>query len=385
MTFEFLIVCRPPRLVTGEMNIWIMLTDMLAETMETQGIEFEENAIARLIQVRYQRNGDEAFNEYYDEITRHVLVCFALELPSEINNPVAFIDEFSTCLRNAGPISHVVKFEDPLLRDELAERAKELFALEMKLRRVLSFIYLYAKQDGDPYDLLCDDSVQPQGKEKPTPKQMKAVAENQFFHLTFGNYVALNQRPESKLKALLETIRDSETYDKFREELDRFPIEHEDDASFLASLRQYMDPIEKMRNCVAHNRRPTKDMKRNYDKALLELNKLLDNHLAEWINEEAPWDAIAREVVENVLEHALWDDEAKTVTFYALFRVRKDATVTSLEELQEYLEQRASSAFYAWVPHENEKPLFECDASGIVEAALYEYENRLAEFFSDAV
>lgn len=63
----------------------------------------------------------------------------------------------------------------------------------------------------------------------------------------------------------------------------------------------------------------------------------------------------------------------------------KDATVTSLEELQEYLEQRASKAFYAWVPNENEKPLFECDASGIVEAALYEYENRLAEFFSDAV
>ena len=44
-----------------------------------------------------------------------------------------------------------MKFEDPLLRAELTERASEIFSLEMKLRRVLSLIYLQAYQGEDPF------------------------------------------------------------------------------------------------------------------------------------------------------------------------------------------------------------------------------------------
>ena len=378
MTFEFLIACRIPHRTTAKINIWVMLTDVLADVLENNNFQFEKNDIAALIQIRHQRSGDEVMDEYYGEITRSILVGFALELPDEINNPEAFIDEFSASLLDEGSIFHVMKFEDSQLQAELAKRAAEIFTLEMKLRRVLSLIYLHAKQDGDPYDLLRDDSVQPQGKEKPTPDQMRAVAENQFFYLTFGNYVALNQRPEFKLRELLETIRDADTYDKFHKELVRASIEDENDADFLAGLKQYMEPIEKMRNCVAHNRRPTDDIRGNYTKTLRDLDELLDDYLVKWCNEEMPWDAIAREVVEEALERASWDYEARTMTFYTPF---KGATVTSLEELREYLEQRASKAFYAWVPYENGKPLFQCDASGIVEAALYDYEDRLAELF----
>jgi hypothetical protein len=58
-------------------------------------------------------------------------------------------------------------------------------------------------------------------KEKPTPEQMTAAAENQFFHLTFGQYVGLNQRPPFKDKDLLALIRDQASYDLLRQELAR--------------------------------------------------------------------------------------------------------------------------------------------------------------------
>ena len=61
---------------------------------------------------------------------------------------------------------HAIKCEDPLLRNELAGRAEELFGLEMKLRRVLSIIYLHAKPDAEPYDLLREEVVQPMGNPK---------------------------------------------------------------------------------------------------------------------------------------------------------------------------------------------------------------------------
>ncbi len=153
----------------------------------------------------------------------------------------------------------------------------------MKLRRVLTLIYLHANSVTDPYDLLSEETVQPMGKDRPQELQMKAATENQFFHLTFGQYVGLNHRAELKqVSALLEVVRDSHTYEVFRTEVNRLPIEHEDDAALLAGLKERMDAIETMRNCVAHNRRPSKKVVENYDNARPLLVQLLDNYLARW-------------------------------------------------------------------------------------------------------
>ena len=164
-----------------------------------------------------------------------------------------------------------------MLRAELAARAEELFALEMKLRRVLSIIYHHAYPDADPYDLLREETVQPMATAKPQKEQMKAAAENQFFHLTFGQYVGLNQRPA--IKDLVALIRNEDTYETFRAELLRQPVEHEDDASFLTGLKERMDSIEKMRNAVAHNRRPSQKATNDYRNAFPLVNQALDDYL----------------------------------------------------------------------------------------------------------
>ena len=113
---------------------------------------------------------------------------FSPELTEEITYVREVVDEFADALM-ADPIEHTVKCEDPLLRTELAARADEIFALEMKLRRVLSVIYLHAYPDADPYDLLREEIMQPVGT-KPQATD-KAAAENQFFHLTFGQYIGI--------------------------------------------------------------------------------------------------------------------------------------------------------------------------------------------------
>ena len=112
---------------------------------------------------------------------------------------------------------------------------------------------------------------------------MKSATENQFFHLTFSQYINLNQRPELKLSDILDKIKNTKEYDAFRAEIRREdPIEHKEDVQFLAGLRSLMDPIEQMRNCVAHNRRPTKSIAQNYPTARLALEKHLDEHLEKW-------------------------------------------------------------------------------------------------------
>lgn len=147
---------------------------------------------------------------------------------------------------------------------------------------MLTFVYLHAYQDGAPYELLREEFVQPMNKEKLQPTHMKDRAENQFFHLTFGQYVNLNRRPELKLPDLLALVRDKDTYEGFREELARAPVADEDDAVLVAGLKERMEAIEAMRNCCAHSRRPSKKVEENYINASPLLHRLLDGYLARW-------------------------------------------------------------------------------------------------------
>jgi hypothetical protein len=116
----------------------------------------------------------------------------------------------------------------------------------------------------------------------PQVDDSKIRSHRRRIHLNFGQYVGLNQRPELKLPALLSVMRDADTYDAFRAELDRSPIKHEDDAVLVAGLKERMDAIETMRNCVAHNRRPTRGAVENYDNAHPLLDQMLNEYLARW-------------------------------------------------------------------------------------------------------
>jgi hypothetical protein len=214
---------------------------------------------------------------------------------------------------------------------------------------------------------------------------MKERRENEFFHLTFSQYIGLNRRPEFKLPDLLELIRNKEVYEGFRGELSRSPVENEDDAVFLAGLRERMDAIEAMRNCCAHSRRPSNKVEENYLNARPLLDQLLDGYLARWEwqepVEEMPWDRDAREAVERALESADWDENERTITLFDADDNRIRETVRNREELNNYLTRVANSAFHANAPREDGEYLYKCDEYGILEAVLRDYEQRLDEFF----
>jgi hypothetical protein len=277
MTFEYLIAYRH----NPDTDILIVLRDLLAEVLADNDNDIDDESVENMIIPYYKRVGRESTDE--DANTScHMLLDFSLELQEEIVQLQAVVNEFTSALPETPPILYVVKFEDPLLQQELARRSEEIFSLEMKLRRVLSMIYLNAYQDGNPYDLLCDETTQPMAKEKPDAAQMEAAAENQFFHLTFNNYINLNKRPEIKMSVLLEIARKADHFDAFRDEILRSPIEQEDDAVLLAGLKDRMNAIEAMRNCVAHNRRPSRRVSENFDNARPLLEQLLNDYLSNW-------------------------------------------------------------------------------------------------------
>lgn len=383
MIFEFQIVYhRAPHT-----DIIGFIRDGLSMVLEDNLNVFEDEVIERMVIPRVERVGDECMDR--DGVACHCVVFgFALDLPEETASARIVVDELAEHL-NTAPVIHLVKFEDPLVRTDLARWAEEIAALEMKLRRVLTLVYLHAYQGNEPYELLREESVQPINKERPKLEDMRARAENQFFHLTFSQYIGLNRRPDFKLPDLLNIVRNKDAYDGFRDELSRAPVEDEDDAVFLSGLKERMDAIEAMRNCCAHSRRPSKKVEENYLNARPLLDQLLDGYLARWEwqepAEETFWDRHAREAVESALERADWNDDERTITLYDIDDDRIRKTVANREELEQYLCDVARTEFYGYAPREDGEYLDECDDDGIVWAALARYEKKLEELFgSDA-
>ena len=59
------------------------------------------------------------------------------------------------------------------------------------------------------------------------------------------------------------------------------------DADLLAALKNKINAIEKMRNCIAHHRRPSSRTEEGYQNAQPLISKLLDDYLELWSWNEA--------------------------------------------------------------------------------------------------
>lgn len=383
MTFEFTIVYQHE----NGTNIREILHERLHSVLEDNLNEFDHEITARMLRVNFERSDDPVTDDQGVSRTRTVLV-FSVQLPDETASLRIVVDEFADAL-DAAPIEHAVKFEDPLLHVELAQRAEELFALELKLRRVLSVIYLHAYCER-PYELLREEKMKPQPENNPpTPADMKTAKENEFFHLTFRQYGNLNQRPDitNKAPALLQMIEQTGTHVALLAELARKPIQHSDDAGFLASLRDSTHAIEAMRNCVAHYRRPPQELTRRYLNDLpnvhRDLDYFLENNRADWLDalgDDVEEDHRAREVIRLALEDAEWDDTARTV------RIRTPEgdhiTVHSREELERELRELASNEWHGHAMRIDGEYVGTCDDATWVSEALEEYEDRIESVFA---
>ena len=274
MIFEFLIACH----AASENDIYEILRGLLTEALEDSQDEFDDESIAQMVRIGHRRFGGEGVDGGVETI-RHVVLGLTLELP-DMDSVDVVASHFANSLPEPEPIFHVVRFEDPLLKEELARYANDIFALEMKLRRVLSFIYLHAYQrEEETYDLLKEEQTRPVTPQL-RPEQMASVIENQFFHLTFSQYINLNNRLQPDLNDMRNLIRDSEQYDTLRNELLRSPLSNEQDTNLLNDLKELMEPIEQMRNCVAHNRRPNSRVIQNYSTTRPRLEERLNEYLS---------------------------------------------------------------------------------------------------------
>ena len=141
MTFKFLIRTK---YISEKLDFSFLIFALRTALVQNLN-EYESTSIEEMIEVSQIREGAIVVDENGIE-KKLCLICLFLMLPNETEQPQAVIEDFITNLSDSQEVDHVLKFDDPILQNYLSLRAQEIFGLEMKLRNVLSMIYLHAYQ-----------------------------------------------------------------------------------------------------------------------------------------------------------------------------------------------------------------------------------------------
>jgi len=261
MKVEFLIVCHQNKTIEEVSQV---LHDTLRETLENNLNEISDDEITDFVKINLIRESEDETSD--EQAGQRRIIGFDIVLSEDISYARRVIDEFASSIAAVEGVEHLLKFYDDLLLKHNLNLARELFEFEMLLRKALSLMYLNAFSS-DYYSLLRKDKVTTVGKKPPKEDEMKNACENQFFHMSFSKYAELNKRRQVKIEDIADALQNSQDFENFKQEILRTPVTNDADKSLILSLDELMDEIEVLRNCIAHNRTPEKEIVENYLKA----------------------------------------------------------------------------------------------------------------------
>jgi hypothetical protein len=248
-------------------------TTMTIEIEEKQD-KIEEWSIFNWVEVKYN---------YLSENNKYI-AGFNLEVPE---GNIAIISEFGQKLQDDDNIYLILKYNDEVTQKEYKNYAKEIYDLEMGLREIISFIFLNSYKE-DYYNLLRETRVKVQPLDKnniPNKEYYESHFENEFFFLLFSDYIKISELKELKSLDLIEIITNSNDYDDLKQKIQNRGIVKKEYQDFLAGIKENLDPIENLRNCIAHNRSFTDKIINNYVKVKKILGDKIDNFWNEVKNE----------------------------------------------------------------------------------------------------
>jgi hypothetical protein len=261
------------QIVHDSENIDEMLFDAMKEAYENLYIEKSDDVLKSFYEIKYD----------FQLRNSKSIAGFEIEV-EEIS-----AEDYDTFLKNiAGKIKddeHIfalVKFHDETRFESYLNYFREIAELEMQLREILSCIFYYEYSE-DFYNLLEEYEV---NFPKDTPQQevLQERLENQFFYLTFSNYLTLDKPKEIRQAKDINTILESsDSYEDFRNKICNRGIKDEKHLDFLAAIKQDLQTIESVRNAVAHNRAISSTKLGHYETAT---GHLLEKFQEYWIDSE---------------------------------------------------------------------------------------------------
>ena len=206
----------------------------------------------------------------------------------EIEYIKLFISNFAKKLQDSENRTLVLKYSDEDMHTHHQKYAEEIFDLEMRLREVISFIFLDT-YEGDYYNFLEFQRVKGKGIKKDKKQDVfEEKLENELFYLIFSQYRELylpNIIKGEILNTLFEKAKSDE--DLKNQILSLGIFKHREKYNdFLKSIEDDLQSIEELRNCIAHNRSINDDIIGSYEHGKEKLERSINNFWEEIRNEK---------------------------------------------------------------------------------------------------
>ncbi|RFM29588.1 hypothetical protein [Deminuibacter soli] len=195
-----------------------------------------------------------------------------------------FLEGLKNRLKATDGFHKLLKYVDEIRADQYVKYYLELAEMEMKMREVFSYIF-YNKYSVTGNDLFEEFDAKTAGVEEPKPDELDKRLENKFFYLTFSGYLKFEKPKDVLIKELIPLIQTKEQYEELRAHLNSRGITVEHHVDFLQAVRATLDPIESVRNCIAHNRQIPNRTDANYTRARTELLRFIQEFWAREIQE----------------------------------------------------------------------------------------------------
>ncbi|HVF10188.1 MAG TPA: hypothetical protein VNA16_05265, partial [Abditibacteriaceae bacterium] len=103
---------------------------------------------------------------------------------------------------------------------------------------------------------------------------------NELFFLLFSDYTKINNRKPQKWDNFMALLERYDDFVSLKSQLLSTLIPNKRHADFVASLQQSAEPIEKVRNCVAHNRSLSNKLAQNYQQSYATLLRSIEDFLS---------------------------------------------------------------------------------------------------------
>lgn len=193
-----------------------------------------------------------------------------------------FQEDFEIELKDNADLLYIFKFSDTLLKDRLTALYRRIFDLEMRLRDAITLIFVLNNKK-DYHDLLFEHDIKLQIDKdliKKKQERYRNLLENDLFYILFSDYIKFSTEGNLKkntLESLIQLISESSTISSLKKKLSQKGITDQKSLEFLLSIKEDLDSIEKMRNCIAHNRTPLEEERENFEKSIKELHSKLDD------------------------------------------------------------------------------------------------------------
>lgn len=185
-----------------------------------------------------------------------------------------FLEGFKNRLKATEGFHKLLKYVDEIRADQYVRYYLELSELEMKMREVFSYIF-YNRYSITGNDLFEEFDAKTAAVEEPKPDDLDKRLENKFFYLTFSGYLKFEKPKDVLVRELIPLIQTKEEYEQLRAHLNSRGITLEHHVDFLQAVKATLDPIESVRNCIAHNRQIPNRTEANYTRARAELLRFI--------------------------------------------------------------------------------------------------------------